>query len=265
MRSVWHAMERYFKFRGITSPRQLTYQDCVTYPDWRSKEVSRNHSINEIKTLSVILGEAVKLGFIKTNPCTRLGLEKDKVKQKPEISPKEEEKIRSALKKEPEWMRVAFEISIHQGCRLRECSVAFSDIDLEGETITFDAKGDNRFTTKLHPKLIPLLRSLKARGKARTCEIPQMASKFLRKFFDKIGLKHICFHCCRVSVVTRLARAGVPMSQAMRFVGHASETIHRVYQRLTYDDLSLCVQALSQSPQPGNQDSPSSKTMRPRK
>jgi integrase len=265
MRSVWHSMERYFELNGITSPRQLTYQDCVTYPDWRGKEVTRNHAINEIKTLSVIMGEAVKLGFIKTNPCTKLGLKKDKVRQKPEISTKEEEKIRRALKKEPEWMRVAFEIAIHQGCRLRETSVAFSDIDLEGETITFDAKGGNRFTTKLHPELVPLLKSLKARRKTRTCEIPQMASKFLRKVFDKIGLKHICFHCTRVTVITRLARAGVSMAQAMRFVGHASELIHRVYQRLTCDDLSLCVQALSRNLPRESRGSASSKTKRPRK
>jgi hypothetical protein len=35
------------------------------------------------------------------------------------------------------------------------------------------------------------------------------------------------------------------MAQAMAFVGHASETIHRVYQRLATGDLSRAVAALS--------------------
>jgi hypothetical protein len=57
-------------------------------------------------------------------------------------------------------------------------------------------------------------------------------------------LRHLCFHCTRVTVITRLCRANVSESQAMRFVGHASETIHRVYQRLRAEDVSACVSAL---------------------
>jgi hypothetical protein len=30
----------------------------------------------------------------------------------------------------------------------------------------------------------------------------------------------------------------------MRFVGHASETVHRIYQRLTVSDLQACLDAI---------------------
>lgn len=274
MRSVWVALEGYFEEKGIVSPRQVTYQLCVEYPEWRKRFVSRNHAINEIKTLSVIMGEAVKLSFISVNPCTRLGLKKDKDREKPEITHEQEATIREALNKpfegtikklecHREWMRIAFEIAIHQGCRLQETSLPFRDINFKKGEITFDAKGDNRFTTKLHPELIPLLKEIQGSGKLKTCEVPVMASKFLRLFFDHIGMPEISFHCCRVTVVTRLARADVSMSKAMKFVGHANQTIHKVYQRLKVDDLSACVEALSANPLPENLDSASSNSKRP--
>lgn len=43
-----------------------------------------------------------------------------------------------------------------------------------------------------------------------------------------------------MTVITRLARSGVPEAKAMKFVGHASTEIHRIYQRLSVDDLACC-------------------------
>ncbi len=163
-------------------------------------------------------------------------------------------KIRKELKRKkwPDWMSVAFEIAIRQGCRLRETSLSMRDIDLERKspTITFNAKGGKRFTTALHPELIPMIKKWKAEGREKTCEMPLMPSKYWWQLFKKLKMRHLCFHCTRVTVITRLARAGVPISQAMRFVGHASETIHRVYQRLTADDLDPCLKALTNNPKP---------------
>ena len=49
----------------------------------------------------------------------------------------------------------------------------------------------------------------------------------------------------RVTVVTRLARSGkVSEQQAMRFIGHANEPIHRIYQRLRTSDLKACLDAV---------------------
>lgn len=76
-------------------------------------------------------------------------------------------------------------------------------------------------------------------------------------FFKAIGLPHLCFHCTRVTVITRMARAGVPISQAMRYVGHASTAVHKIYQRLAASDLSSAVNAISYGggATPQNQDS----------
>lgn len=63
-------------------------------------------------------------------------------------------------------------------------------------------------------------------------------------YFKKHGMTHLSFHCTRVTVVTRLARAGVPLAQAMAFVGHSSSLVHRLYTRLRPADLSLATDAL---------------------
>jgi integrase len=154
-------------------------------------------------------------------------------------------------------MQISFEIAIHQGCRFAETCLPLSRIDLERKRITFDAKGGKTFATLLHDSLVPLITRLKASGRERTFEMPSQTGREWTRFFRKIGLHHLCFHCTRVSVVTRLCREGVSQPQAMRFVGHASETIHRIYQRLRIDDVSACVSAL-RIPSNENEDSPPS-------
>ena len=80
-----------------------------------------------------------------------------------------------------------------------------------------------------------------------TYDMPAQRARNWHRFFRKIGLPHISFHCTRVTVITRLARAGVPEQQAMRFIGHATLEVHRIYQKLKTGDLSDCVSVLNGS------------------
>jgi integrase len=158
------------------------------------------------------------------------------------------------------WMTTCFKIALHHGCRLSETSVPMSSIDFVRGTIRFVAKGKNGrakiYTNRIHPAIIGHLRALKDAGASVTCTLPQMASKEWHTLLKGCEeTKHICFHSTRVTVITRLARAGVPVQQAMAYVGHASETIHRIYQRLRAEDLSSCATALAfptVSPSPGH-------------
>ena len=71
-----------------------------------------------------------------------------------------------------------------------------------------------------------------------TYEMTAQRARNWHRFFRRIGLPHLSFHCTRVTVITRLARAGVPEQQAMRFIGHATLEVHRIYQKLKPGDLS---------------------------
>lgn len=257
---AWEQWQDFLREEECRVPRALDYNAVLKFIAWRSgqvkrsgKRVSKNTALCDVRVMSVLMREALRRGFAETNHCERLGIEKDPAKQKPEMSEAEIAKIRQALRTRPEWMRVSFEIALHQGCRLSETSLALTAVDVPRRSITFAAKGRGHgekhiFTTKLHEGLVPLMNRLQAAKKKNhgvTCTLPRMAAKQWHSFFQEMGLGHLCFHCTRVTVITRMARAGVPISQAMAYVGHASETIHRIYQRLAHGDLGAAVAALS--------------------
>jgi len=259
---VWAGLQTFLAERKIHRPAMLTYDVARTYIDWRTaqkrhcgKPISRNTAILEIKILGTIMREAVRRGYAFNNPCEKMGLLRDVPKPKQELSEDDIAAYRAALLAKEghlpitdRWMTICFEIALHQGCRLMETSVPLSDVDMKRKTITFRAKGRNGephiFTTTLHPALIPLMKDLAAAKAERTCNLPRMAGKAWWSFRQENNLGHTTFHATRVTVVTRLARAGVPIQQAMRFVGHADETVHKIYQKLQADDLSSCTDAL---------------------
>lgn len=254
---------------GLPTPAQIEYKHAHDWIRWRTSQkrpngnqITRNTALCDLKFLNLLLREAVRRGFCAGVPTERLGLKKDPQKEKPEITDAQDQLVRKALKKEPEWMRLSYEIAMAQGCRLTETQVPLTDVREDLGVITFDAKGDKQFATRLNPSLIPLIKARRVAGSARLVELPRMASKEWCFFFDRIGMPEHSFHCTRVTVVTRMARAGVPIQQAMAFVGHASELIHRIYQRLAPQDLALAVAALSAHPSnalPGTTGSPSPK------
>lgn len=263
MLNGWRPMARYLYEKQIRVPAALTYQHVCEYVPWRMAQhrhngtpIHRNTTLFDIKVLGVVMREAVRRGYAQGNPCHHTGLKHAPVKQKPEMTDAEIAHIRNELAKREghlpvteRWMTVCFAVAIHQGCRLTETAVPMECVDLAANTICFSAKGRGDsgrhiFTTMLNPDLKPLISELQKARATHLCHLPRMASKDWWKFFREIGLSHLCFHCTRVTVVTRLARSGVPIQQAMRFVGHASETVHQIYQRLQAPDLSAAVAAL---------------------
>jgi len=259
--NAWSALSVYLAEIGVDRPVQLTYEHCVSYPKWRSgrpmakkKAAGRNTALLEVKFLGVLMQEAVRRNFASANPCIRLGMKRDKPKEKPELTVEQIRTIRLALKTEEAWMRNAFDIAICHGVRLRETDVFMEDVDLQRGVIHFrKTKGDKPFSAAIHPALLPLFRMLKRKGAERACGLPKNPAKPFYKLFRKLGID-ASFHSTRVTVASRLARAGIPTSQAMAYVNHSSELIHRTYQRLNPQDLVNCHAALSldKPSQPGN-------------
>jgi hypothetical protein len=77
--------------------------------------VGRNTANLELRILGIMMGEAVRLGHVDANPLARLKLRQDKPAKKPEIMDDEIMRIREALKAEPEWMQISFEIALQTG------------------------------------------------------------------------------------------------------------------------------------------------------
>lgn len=250
----WKNINAFLVSRKIGSPRQLTRQQVRDFIEWRKigdKSMSihascHNTALHEVKLLRVVMHEAVESDFTDTNPCSRLGIRKESVAEKPAISPQEHQRICAALEDEPEWMRTSYQIAWHQGCRFSETCLPVSNVDLKRGTISFHAKGGKDFTAPLAIDLRPLFTRLQREGRTKTFQMPTMPSKQWWLFFRRLGLPHLCFHCTRVTFITRCYQANIPEHVVMKLVGHASTTVHRVYPRLAVEtDLQAHLSKLS--------------------
>lgn len=253
--SGWLQIRFYLREKGIGIPAEVRREDCLNYINWRTTgrkpgtyTAGRNTAIYELKLLGLLLGEAFNRGWIVSNPCRGLGLVRSPARLKPEITLTEEAIIRAALAQEPRWMRVCFNLAMATGCRLSETSVPWADVHLTHQQITFLQKGNRTHTTLLPDWIIPLLEAEKKLGAHCTLKLPAGPSKWWCNFFRKIGLPHLSFHCTRVTVVSRLAQAGISERLSMRYVGHASATVHRIYARLAPADLGICAKVLGGGP-----------------
>jgi integrase len=256
--TCWSFLRRWLSDVGITSPTNVQRDHAYEYVTWRTAQkvvglrgkraVSRNSALFDITVFRIIMYEALNRGYVASNPISKLRLKGDRPREKPELTPVQIEQIREELKRWPEWMRTSFEIALHQGCRFSETCLPLSDVNLKEGTVTFRLKGGKRHTTTLHPALRPLMERLTAEGRVMTYEMPRVgtASDWSR-LFRRLKMRGYSFHCLRVTAITQMARAGINEQTVMRFIGHSTQEIHRIYQRLRVDDLSACVEAIGRS------------------
>lgn len=250
--TVWRNWSIFLEVQAIPLPRLLTHAHVMEYFRWRQQPSDArvracrfNTALGEAKFMGLLLDEAVRRGFANRNVCRRLGLRRQKPVPKSEFTAEDIKLCLEALDHERDWMRTAFVIALHQGCRLRATSINLdSDVDWQRETVRLHEKGGKVFTVPLHPQLMAEFRRWRAEGRTFTCELPKNASKSFRRLFRKLGRPQLTFHGLRVSVCTWLARAGVPENKAQKFVGHSDTTVHRCYQRLAVEDLKGCLDAL---------------------
>lgn len=261
--NAWDWLVVYLDEKKIHVPAALDYNTVLAYIDWRTgqkrhsgKCVSRNTAITEIKVLGVIMREAMRRGFASANPCERLNIQRDPAKEKPELTEAEIALIRdecirreATLALPEQWMTTCFEIALHTLCRLRSTEVPMHLVNFERDEITLRVKGRRNgeprwLTVPIHPDLRPRLQALRDAGASHTCRLPRMAAKEWWALRQKLGIAHTCFHSTRVTGITRLWRAGVGESFAMRLAGHNSPTVHRIYQRGSTADLRASLNQL---------------------
>lgn len=246
-RSSWENVFAFFKRQEIPAPRYVSYETCMNFLAWRKKHAvgrkktpaCHNTALLELKVLGFVMGEAVRRNYAIANPCRELRISREKPREKPELTDKQIATIRDALRFEEEWMSDAFELAIHHGCRISECRVAMSDVDLMRGVLFFrNMKGDKPFSVPIHPGIRPLLERKAAANALYVANVPENDSKPFTLLFKRLGMIGVSFHSTRVSVVSRLARSpGIKPEIAMRYVNHSSELVHRIYQRLRSDDL----------------------------
>ncbi len=241
--NAWAPLSVFLTEMKLTEPALVTFAHGHEYVAWRQvqrpgmKKRAKNTALLEIKFLSRVVQHAVRLGLAHANPLYRLGIKKDAPKEKVEITKAEQAVIEAALADEKPWMRDAWDVMMKQGCRIGATATPLRDIDEEEGTILFLKQKGKRHLAPLHKDLLPLVARRKAEGAEKLVDVPRMGSIQWWKFFKRIGMGHHCAHDTRVTVITRLARKGVPARKTMRYVGHGSVAVHAVYTKLKTEDV----------------------------
>jgi len=279
--TIWRTLAKYLEETHLATPANVTREHCLNYLPWRRAKrsfrskhhgVAHNTVLLELRVFHSILQEAVRRGWCAGNPCARLEIAKETVREKPELTDEQIQIIRGAIqtrlnrnalseeeRRNSQFLHISFEIAIAQGCRMSETHILLEDVDLKNMEITLLAKGRKRYTAPLNPALVPLFKEL--HGRTWTYEPPRMPSLVWFKFIDGLrrthpGFARVSFHSTRVTVASRLGRGGVHERVAMAILNHASTTIHRIYRRVAPSEIRGAWQALGNTPKTETPDAP---------
>ncbi len=243
--------------QNVHSPAAVTRDHALKYIKWRcslrkeksKRTVGRNTALSDLRWAGTLLREAMERQTINRNPWGNLGFERDEVKEKPELLNEHIALIRAKLVSQPVWMRRSFEIALHTGLRFSETRIRLSSIDEEIKTACIDKpKGGKKraYSIPIPAALRVMFSNCKATREAYTWTVPEEERAFTglawSNFFSELSLGDgYCFHCTRVTFISRGARAGIPEHVMMKLVNHASSEIHRIYRRVSVRDVAQYV------------------------
>lgn len=228
--------------------------------DTENSKLSQSSIRRRLAVLQSILKQAVRLGYIPTNPANAEKLTLQKVvPPKVEIFSRQEAAVMlEALEQEELQFQVLVQLAIISGCRAGElCALKFSDFDytmnkvtiersaykLPNEPIALKPPKDYELrTVTLSPHCIELVNLLKAEKEKEALRLgsawkdgewlftqwdgdimnPQTPTKQFTKFLKRHNFQHKKFHSLRHSSATLLLYGGVNIRQVQERLGHGS-------------------------------------------
>lgn len=235
--------------RGIRTPRMVSYDAAAAFVPWCVKNgLAKNTAILRFSLFRVVMSEAVRRGFCPANVCREVELRHAPSKAKEEISAEDEAKIIAAIAAQPQAMRDQFTVLMRQGCRISETFVPLALIDPVARTIRFRLKGGKMHTAEAHRDVLAIYERAKAEGRDTLVEpFPNPAARWFN-LFRSMKLPY-SIHCTRVTVITRLARAGWPQAMVSNFIGH-TEAVNAIYRKLKPADSRAMLGTLDGAPGP---------------
>lgn len=258
-RYFWSTVRVFLHEQGIRTPGEITYSHAQRYLDWRKgdpgEHASHNTARAELKFLSFLMSEAIRRGLAETNGLALARVPMTPPKEKREITTAEITAVRKALRGQPGWMATAFELQLHLGCRFSETRIPMDRIDLKRKTIQIrDAKrqeGDPRkwFSTPVNDQLAAFLKGITPHDGHTLPEIERTMNRDFNRVLGRAA-GGLTSHCLRVSFISRLHRAGLSESEAMRLVNHSTRMVHRLYSKLNVEDARRAMKRVPLPPPP---------------
>jgi integrase len=249
---------KFLEESDIIAPSALRREHMMLYLQFRNK-VRRSTALQEIKLLAMVIDEAIARGYVRDNPCRKLGIAKEEVRHKTVWTPRQVEIALEAAEEFDRfgWLHVALLLGRYQAIRLMQCRIPLECIDLSRGMIHYPAaivKGGKGYSQLIDGALVPVLPEIMqyraSLGSRVLCSIPPVPSVLIRRFLDSLahvdpGFESLSIHGLRATWITDAALAGVSETLAMRFTNHASREVHAIYQRITADDLRPMLDALA--------------------
>jgi len=259
----WRNVTAWLAESDITSPASIRREHALQYLAWRKElRASKNTALYELKLLAMVMGEAVNRELVTRNPLTNLRIAKDPEKERSPFSEQQLAKLdaifndgghRYAFKGEHlverfGWLHTCYLFGKWQAVRLRQCAALLSVVDMEHNVLRWPASLMKQRRDHVQPirkgfqsELRELVRLRLEAGETTLANLPPLPSLHWRAFLDSLNMRNVSHHGLRSYVITRMAVSGVPESACMKWVGHSSQAIHRVYQRFSTDDLAALV------------------------
>lgn len=199
---------------------------------------------NHITAISTMLNDALKLGYVKTNPVKRLdpirGIRRDKKRY---LSKDETRAVLDETK--GTYFETFVRTAIYTGMRKSELiNLEYDDVDIEKRLIHIRNK--EGFLTKsrkerilpLHPKLMDIF-NVSKKGycflqNGRRFHKDTVARDF-RKVADRLGLQDVTIHSLRHTFISHCLMSGISMWEVSQWAGHSSSYITELYGHLCPD------------------------------
>ena len=264
----------FLQFLGAEAEkRDLEWLEPSTINEWVNlliKQVTSNTAGNHLKRLSQAFSEAVKVRYLKENPCSPISAPTES--NRPEKEVFTQGQVESLLKNSgKEWQGVIL-LGFYCGLRLGDAvSLRWKDVDLSTNWISLTPEKTRRLEKMvripIHPELHEYLMSLDGSDDPEAFVHPVLAEKKvpgksgLSLSFSKIvssaGIKSrllrpqkhaealtrrhkvrsLTFHSLRHTATSWLANEGVPDDVRMKLVGHSDKAVHAKYSH--HDERAL--------------------------
>ena len=203
---------------------------------------------------------AVSLGFMKVNPCADVELPDDaSVVGRQPLLDSDIDRLVEFLKQEGhlEWVTVTL-LGRHAGCRLEDAAkMDASAIRIEGDLTILSfvpRKTGTLLEIPVFGQLAAHLRQIRQKGALCPALAALSVSCLSRHFVTLLEKAGVCtqpltlpngrqvhqvsFHSLRHSMVSDLARRGVPENLRMKMSAHRTTAAHRRYEHTSAADLS---------------------------
>jgi integrase len=251
-----HALRNFIATIGNKPIKLLVVRDFEHYKLKRVQHIAPVTVNKELRTLRAFFNDAIRLGYITTNPCNGLSLLKVP-KKVPRFLHADE--VRLLLEKSAsQELRSIILLAVLTGMRIGEIvTLEWSDIDVARREIwidnkpEFQVKGGAERVVPIHDLVLQMLQAkprtcpwVFTNAHGNKCAVGNISRRF-KLLTRKVGLpEEVHFHSLRHTSLTWLLCAGTPSEFVRQIAGHASITTTQIYLHSSPQHLLTAVNSL---------------------